>query len=231
MEIKKRSGVVLFLITVLVLTITLSKVWAQEIKNVSLKKLYKKGAFDIVKLISDDTFYLRKNARREDDIIYLKRGRDNKPFTLNINTLDIEVVSEKEWLRCQDEQTGDYFDPGDYWNNNGILRNINTNQIVKPSGKHVLRHTVSPSGTQLFIYSFSGYYRKPKGIGFISSFSKKIGLNYFEIFNIEKKDKIVKKNKFSFSISYWPSLLFWLKEQKVIIFSNRYDKSLMLIKY
>jgi hypothetical protein len=231
---KTKSYYLFFLILLLLLESNLFQrklAFGQEIKEVSLKKLYKSRAIDTGMSKSDYyTFYSRIDDRR-DDIIYLKKGRVNKPFTLNINTLDIEVVSEKEWLLCQNEQTGDYFEPGGYLDKNGELQNRHTDQIIKPSGRYILSYTISPSGTQLFVYSLSGYYRKPKGIGFISSFYKKIGLNYFEIFNIEKKDKIFKKNKFSFSISYWPSLEFWLEEKKVIIFSNRYDKSLMLIKY
>lgn len=200
------------------------------ISEVSIECLYKTGVIDSSKLISDDTYYLRMNTDLPDNV-FLKRGKDNNPFSINSKTLTVKAISQGEWEKAQIKLTGKFYEAGGFISEKGGLQNMYSQAFVKPSGEYILQYSVSPDNKFVYIYSFSGYYRKSKGIGIWVSSAKKVGMNYFEIWEIEKGKREFSYSTISFSKDYWPDLLFWLEDKKLMIFSNKYNKSIMIIKY
>jgi len=203
-----------------------------EIREVSIENLYKNGVIDTEQLMSDAFYYLR-SMKGSPDKLYLKRGRENKPFLLDIQNLKVNAASEEDWNKAQHETAVEatYHKTGDFLEDNGDLKNIYTKQIIKPFGKHILEYSISPSGQHMYVYSLSGYYKRGRGIGWIAGSTRKMGMNCFEIFNLKTRERLFLTKRLSFSNGYWPQLLFWLEDRRLMIFSNEYDKSLMTINY
>jgi hypothetical protein len=223
------SGIVCTVLCFNILTICL--VSGSEIKEVKIEKLYKNGVIDVAKLMYEDSYYL-KTDKNIKEILYLKRGIKNLPFILDIKNLSVQVASEEQWETAVNELKAPTRRLGHYISDGKELRNIYTQQIFKPFGQYIIDFSTSPDDKYIFIYSFSGYYRESKGIGFlVTSSSWKIGMNFFEIWDISTHQREVLEKKLSFSISYWPDLLFWLEDLSLMIFSNNYNKSLLIMFY
>ncbi|MDL1989055.1 MAG: hypothetical protein LWX08_15725 [Deltaproteobacteria bacterium] len=233
---KRKTTILIFLFVFIVVTLFFylfkkHLVWGGEVKEVSIESLYKTGVIATEKFMFDDTFYLR-TSNTEASTIYLKRGQGNQPFSLDITTFKIKAASEKEWEQMPNEFIALTCQPGDFVAREGKLQNTYNGKIIEPSGTYIIDFCVSPSRKFLFLYSFSGYYRKSKGIGFlITKPTRKIGTNYFEIWNLDTDRKEFLDKKVSFAKAYRPNLLFWLGKRKLMIFSNNYYKSLIIIKY
>lgn len=205
--------------------------WGQILDEVSIEGLYEAGVISVENLVSDNGYYLRP-CRKQEHILYLKRGRGNQPFSLNTETLEINMASDNQWDDADRETVARACNLGDFISEGGIVRSIVTGKVIEPSGRHVVQFCVSPNGKLLFVYSFSGYYQESKGIGtWISTPSRKIGFNVFELWNIETRERKYKKTKISFSRSYWPQFLFWLEKKRLLLLSNNYNKSLLILRY
>ena len=191
--------------------------------DISLEKLYNSGCIDIANLMHDNDCFLKTD--KDQNVILIKHGRNNKPFSLNLDKTTT-VQESTEIL----------------WNNNGLHRithltcstNVySSNSLsVEPYGTYLINCCQSPSGYNIFIYSFSGYYKNSKGFGlYASTPSRKIGFNYFEIFNKHTQKNIFRFQNISFSKKYYPIPLFWLEKKHVIIFNNYYNRYLTILKY
>lgn len=219
-------------ILVIFLNLLLNNVaWGGVFKEISIESLYKTGIINVEKLIYDDSFYLRTNSAQK-NLILMKKGKKNKPFSLDLMTLEVEAITKNQWKNAMNEKKAPTCNYGSFIIKNGELKNIYDKNILKPSGNHIINFCINADSKSIFIYSFSGYYKKPKGIGFLAtSSSRKIGINFFEVWNVETGKNEFCKKTLSFSKSYWPDLLFWLDDKKLIIFSNNYNKSLIILRY
>ena len=171
-------------------------------------------------------------SKSKENIVFLKRGKENQPFSLDLRTYSVDTASISDWENAPDILIAPYYSTGDFVNKVKELKNIYSKKLVRPSGDHILYFFSNVDGKYIFVYSFSGFLRKSKGIGFwITSSEKKIGTNYLEIWDTESQKIEFSFNKFSFSKSYRPKLLFWLESFRLIILSNNYNKSLIILKY
>ncbi len=229
------TGIGIVLIILALKVLDGQRISGDKIYEISIKKLYKTGIIDISKLFyGEDVYYLRTNDDSE-DVLYLKRGKENRPFSLNARKLTVRATSEEEWKKAlhEIEVEAKYHKIGGFITDKGELKNIYTQEIIKPSGKYIIDFSVSPSGKFIYVFSLSGYYKEARGIGFlIGSPSRRMGMKYIEIFNLKTGGRVFFNKTISFSKSYRPHLLFWLENRRLMIFSkHRFGKYLMVLKY
>lgn len=229
LKIIKRLNIVIIVIVGSLITST-HDVCSQENFEISLKGLYSTGIINPKYLMEDNSFYLKTINETK---LLLKYGLQNKPFLLDLNKHIINSTPKINWDNLSSELlVSPYFNHGCFVFNGNELKNTMSQEIIEFKGKDIISYNLNESKNELFVYSFTGKITEPKGIGFWNtSTNQKIGYNYFEIWDLEKKSKIYYFKKYSFRKGFNPQLLFWLNVHNTLIFLNNYKMTLFVINY